>query len=69
MSKLENLKKFLEDKKKDKKSKLKIGRLDQFNVAGLESTIPTLHLPFDDLVGGLQKGTIIEFYGGESSGN
>lgn len=68
MSKLENLKKFLDEKKKDKKSKLKIGRLEQFNVAGLESTIPTLHLAFDDLVGGLQKGTILEFYGNESSG-
>ncbi|MGL5711140.1 MAG: hypothetical protein ACRCW9_09925 [Cetobacterium sp.] len=69
MSKIQNLKNFLAEKKKDKKSKLKIGELADFNVAGLSSTIPTLHLAFDDLVGGLQRGTIFEFYGGESSGN
>lgn len=68
MSRHENLKKYLEEKKKDKKFKKKMGALNSFSMAGLDATIPTLHLPFDDLCGGLQRGTVVEFYGDESSG-
>lgn len=68
MSRKENLAKYLESKKKDKKNNKKIGTLNNFAMASLGATIPTLHLPFDDLVGGLQKGTVVEFFGEESSG-
>lgn len=66
MSRRENMLAYLEEARKDKKNKVKIGTLDTFNVGGLDSTIPTLHLPYDDLFGGFQKGIIAEVYGEES---
>lgn len=70
MSRRENLLKLIEEQKKKSKNpdKIKIGTIDTFNVGGLESTVPTLHMPIDDLIGGFQKGIIMEVFGEESSG-
>ena len=70
MGRKENLQEFIKQQKAKSKNpdKIKIGTIDTFNVGGLESTIPTLHMPLDDLVGGFQKGIILECYGEESAG-
>ena len=70
MGRKENLQEFIKQQKAKSKNpdKIKIGTIDTFNVGGLESTIPTLHMPMDDLVGGFQRGIIMEVYGDESAG-
>lgn len=69
MGRKENLQEFIKQQKAKSKNpdKIKIGTIDTFNVGGLESTIPTLHMPLDDLVGGFQRGIIMELYGEESA--
>ena len=70
MGRKENLQEFIKQQKAKSKNpdKIKIGTIDTFNVGGLESTMPTLHMPLDDLVGGFQRGIIMEVYGDESAG-
>lgn len=68
MSRKERLMKFMEEKKKDKKNTMKIGKLSDFNVSGLGATTPTLHLPLDAICSGVPKGVIMEFWGDESAG-
>ena len=69
MGRKENLQEFIKQQKAKSKNpdKIKIGTIDTFNVGGLESTIPTLHMTLDDLIGGFQRGIIMELYGEESA--
>ena len=69
MGRRENLLELIKAQKASSKNpdKVKIGTIDTFNVGVLESTIPTLHMPIDDLIGGFQRGIILEIFGEESS--
>ena len=69
MGRKENLQEFIKQQKAKSKNpdKIKIGTIDTFNVGGLESTVPTLHMTLDDLIGGFQRGIIMELYGEESA--
>jgi recombination protein RecA len=67
-SRRSNLKAYADSKRKDKKNKIKIGKLSEFDAASLKAMRPTLHLPIDIISGGIPKGVIYEIWGDESAG-